>query len=119
MAKLTLLAAIAAAFVSNPREEKLIYTSDGQCFRVKDKSHAERHAKVNKLTVKEAVREDYTEAIKEIESKLNGAKAAEPAASETEGKKGKGGKKANKSETEGAEASETGDAGSEGNDKGE
>lgn len=59
MAKFNLLAAIAAAFVANPKADKLLVTPDGNCFLEENKNAAQYHARVTgtKLTTYE--RKDF------------------------------------------------------------
>lgn len=96
MSKINLLATIALAFISNPKENVLHVTDDGNCFTEKGKGHGIRHAKVNKLTLKEVKRADYekdiAEQLAETKKSLKDseAKAAEAAAvEETAAEEGK------------------------------
>lgn len=65
MSKINLIAAIAAAFLANPNENKMIVCDDGMPFKVNDKSFADLHVRKEKIDFKEYDRSDYT---KEIEA---------------------------------------------------
>lgn len=80
---------IVEAFVSNPKEDKLHVTPDGNCFREKDKSHADWHAKTSGQKVKTVNREDFESEIESFtevkkESKAKASKAAKAEAEEEE-----------------------------------
>lgn len=57
--KALLVSAIAAAFISNPKEEILHVTPDGNCFKEVDKGHAAWHAKSTNQELLVVNREDF------------------------------------------------------------
>lgn len=92
MSKISLIAAIAAAFLANKNESKMLVCDDGMPFRVKDKSFADLHARKEKIGFKEYNRADYEKEIAEAEKAEaeRTGKSVEPASnSGAEGSKAK------------------------------
>ncbi|MBL7902945.1 MAG: hypothetical protein JNK73_13190 [Bacteroidia bacterium] len=68
---------IAEAFIASPKEDKLLVTSDGNCFSEKNKSYAELHARRNDQKVREVTREEFQSEIEVLQTKKEEAVAAE------------------------------------------
>jgi hypothetical protein len=82
-----LSAAIIAAFKANPTADKLLVTTDCNCFVEKDKHHAEYHSRVSKTKLIEVNRDEYASELKEstINASEVGNTGTENGSTSTEG----------------------------------
>lgn len=75
--KAALMAIIAQAFFTNAGTKVLLVTDDGNCFKPEDKSVADWHARTTNQVITEYKREDFEEAVAQLEAEKAEAVAKE------------------------------------------